>query len=345
MNMGQCKLLNGKVLGDYEQPYIIAELNSSHNGDLDVARKMIDAAAKAGCDCVKFQSWSVDSLYSKSYYKGNPIAKRFVKKFSLKPEHLKELSGYCKEKGIDFSSTPYSEAEVDFLIDECHAPFVKIASMELNNIDFLKYIGMKEVPVILSTGMGDFDEILRAVDALQSVGNHDLALLHCVSLYPTRLETMNLKNISGLRKAFPGIPIGFSDHSADDAAAVATVALGAAIIEKHFTLDSKKIGMDNGMAMEAEPFEIMVSKCRNVFKGLGSEMREVYPEEYKQREKMRRSVIVVRDLPAGHVLERSDLYAKRPGTGISPDKIDDLVGKRLICSVEADTLLSEDDFQ
>lgn len=345
MNMGQCKLLNGKVLGDYEQPYIIAELNSSHNGDLDVARKMIAAAAKAGCDCVKFQSWSVDSLYSKSYYKGNPIAKRFVKKFSLKPEHLKELSGYCKEKGIDFSSTPYSEAEVDFLIDECHAPFVKIASMELNNIDFLKYIGMKEVPVILSTGMGDFDEILRAVDALQSVGNNDLALLHCVSLYPTRLETMNLKNISGLRKAFPGIPIGFSDHSADDAAAVAAVALGAAIIEKHFTLDSKKIGMDNGMAMEAEPFEIMVSKCRNVFKGLGSEMREVYPEEYKQREKMRRSVIVVRDLPAGHVLERSDLYAKRPGTGISPDKIDDLVGKRLICSVEADTLLSEDDFQ
>lgn len=345
MTMGQCKLLNGKILGDYEQPYIIAELNSSHNGDLDVARKMIDAAAKAGCDCVKFQSWSVDSLYSKSYYRENPIAKRFVKKFSLKPEQLKELSVYCKEKGIDFSSTPYSEAEVDFLIDECHAPFVKIASMELNNTEFLKYIGRKNVPVILSTGMGDFDEILCAVDALQSSGNSDLALLHCVSLYPTRLETMNLNNISGLRKKFSGIPIGFSDHTADDAAAVAAVALGAAIIEKHFTLDATKIGMDNGMAMEAEPFEIMVNKCRNVFKGLGSENRKVYPEEYKQREKMRRSIIVVRDLPAGHILEHSDLYAKRPGTGIAPNRINDLVGKRLVCSVEADTLLSEDDFQ
>lgn len=345
MTMGQCKLLNGKILGDYEQPYIIAELNSSHNGDLDVARKMIDAAAKAGCDCVKFQSWSVDSLYSKSYYRENPIAKRFVKKFSLKPEQLKELSVYCKEKGIDFSSTPYSEAEVDFLIDECHAPFVKIASMELNNVDFLRYIGRKNVPVILSTGMGDFDEILYAVDALQSAGNNNLALLHCVSLYPTRLETMNLNNILGLRKKFSGIPVGFSDHTADDAAAVAAVALGAAIIEKHFTLDSTKIGMDNGMAMEAEPFEIMINKCRNVFKGLGSENREVYPEEYKQREKMRRSITVVRDLPAGHILERSDLYAKRPGTGIAPNRINDLVGKRLICSVEADTLLSEDDFQ
>lgn len=345
MTMGQCKLLNGKILGDYEQPYIIAELNSSHNGDLDVARKMIDAAVKAGCDCVKFQSWSVNSLYSKSYYQENPIAKRFVKKFSLKPEQLKELSVYCKEKGIDFSSTPYSEAEVDFLIDECHAPFVKIASMELNNVDFLRYIGRKNVPVILSTGMGDFDEILCAVDALQSAGNNDLALLHCVSLYPTRLETMNLNNILGLRKKFPGIPVGFSDHTADDAAAVAAVALGAAIIEKHFTLDATKIGMDNGMAMEAEPFEIMINKCRNVFKGLGSENREVYPEEYKQREKMRRSITVVRDLPAGHILERSDLYAKRPGTGIAPNRINDLVGKRLICSVEADTLLSEDDFQ
>ena len=168
-------------------------------------------------------------------------------------------------------------------------------------------------------------------------------MLHCISIYPTKVETLNLRNILGLRKEFPHFPIGFSDHTEDDAAAVAAVTLGAALIEKHLTLDRAKVGMDNGMATEPEPFRVLVEKCRMVQRGLGSEEREVFPEELAQRRKMRRSVVVVKDLPAGHVLCAEDLYAKRPGTGIPPDRLGDMVGKRLRCTVKADTLLQEDD--
>lgn len=341
--MARCIFRNGKIVEDYGRPYIIAEVNSSHNGKLEVARQMIDVAVEIGCDCVKFQSWSVDSLYSRTYYDDNPIAKRFVSKFSLSPEQLKEMAMYSKEKGIDFSSTPYSEEEVDFLLDECEAPFLKIASMELNNISFLRYIAQKKVPIVLSTGMGTLEEVERAINVLKSEGAANIVLLHCVSIYPTMVDTINLKNIEGLRRKFSAYPIGFSDHTEGDAASVAATALGAAVIEKHLTLDRAKVGMDNGMATEPEPFKLLVDKCHMIQLGMGTENRVVLPEEYEQRKKMRRSVIAVRDLPAGYILTRADLYAKRPGTGISPDKLDLLVGKKLQRDVLADTLLKSDD--
>ena len=171
------KLRGGKVIGDGMKPYIVAELNSSHNGKVEIAKQMIDAAKDCGCDCVKFQSWSADSLYADEYYKNNPISKRIVAKFSLTPDQLLELSAYCKEVGIDFSSTPYSKEEVDFLAEKTEAPFIKIASMEINNLPFLKYIGEKGIPIVLSTGMSTIEEIREAVKAIESTGNRQLCIL------------------------------------------------------------------------------------------------------------------------------------------------------------------------
>ena len=320
--MGSIKLINGKVLADFGTPYIVAEVNSSHNGNLELAKQMIDAAAKAGCDCVKFQSWSAQSLYSSTYYKDNPIAKRIVAKFSLTAEQLMDMAKYSREQGIDFSSTPYSVAEVDYLIDECQAPFVKVASMDLNNIKYLRYIAQKNVPIVLSTGMSTIDEIRKAVKTIEAEGNKNICLLHCISIYPPEIKTIHLNNILGLREEFPDYPIGFSDHSHGVEMASAGVALGAALIEKHLTLDSKKIGMDNQMATEPEEMAQMVQCCHNVNIALGGKKRVVLEAEAEQIKKMRRSIILTKNLNAGHILTVDDLDAKRPGTGISPDKID-----------------------
>lgn len=341
--MSRCVFSNGTVVSDYGRPYIVAEVNSSHNGSMETARRMIDAAAEAGCDCVKFQSWSTSSLYSKTYYRQNPIAERFVNKFSLSPGQLKELCGYCREKGVDFSSTPYSEAEVDFLVEECKVPFIKIASMEINHPKFLRYIGEKRIPIVLSTGMSDMAEIERAVRILGDAGVAQMVLLHCVSIYPTVLKAVNLNNIIGLREKFGKYPIGFSDHTEGDAAAVAATALGAALIEKHLTLDRAKVGMDNGMATEPDALRAMVSKCRDIQIALGSRERVVQAEELAQRRNMRRSIIAQRDIPKGKIITEEDLYAKRPGTEFAPDRIGELLGKIAVRDIEADTLIVPED--
>lgn len=343
--MASIKLRSGRELSDFGRPYFVAEVNSSHNGNVDVAKQMIDAAAEAGCDCVKFQSWSAESLYSQSYYKDNPIAKRIVSKFSLTAEQLKEMALYARTQGIDFSSTPYSAPEVDYLIDECMAPYVKIASMDLNNLKYLRYIAQKNIPIVLSTGMSSMEEIKRAVKTIENEGNKQICLLHCISIYPPETETIHLNNILGLRETFPLYPIGFSDHSHGIEMAVASTALGAALIEKHLTLDSKKIGMDNQMATEPDEMAQMVRCCINVNTALGNKKREVLQAEQEQMEKMRRSIILTKDLEAGHILTINDLDAKRPGTGIPADELDSLVGKTLVKDVKADILLERDDYK
>lgn len=339
------KLNDGLIIENYGRTYFIAEVNSSHNGNVEVAKQMVDAAVNAGCDCVKFQSWSTSSLYSKTYYKQNPIAKRFVDKLSLSPEELREMAIYCKNKEIGFSSTPYSREEVDFLVDEIKVPFVKIASMEINNPEYLSYIGSKGVPVILSTGMADMSEIEKAVSILEKTGNKNIILLHCVSIYPVDIKTINLNNILGLREKFPNYPVGFSDHTLGDTAAIAATALGASVIEKHITLDSKKIGMDNQMAMEPPELKQMVLKCRDIKEALGTKERAVSEQEYAQRNNMRRSIIVTRDMKPGEIISYDDLDVKRPGIGLSPEKIYDIVGKEVVKDLEADTILSINDFK
>jgi len=343
--MASIQLRSGRELADYSRPYIIAEVNSSHNGNIEVAKQMILAAAKSGCDCVKFQSWSAESLYSTSYYNENPIAKRIVSKFSLTAQQLKDMATFARENGIDFSSTPYSCPEVDFLINECKAPFVKIASMDLNNLKYLHYIAAKGIPIVLSTGMSTIDEIHKAVKTIEDEGNTQICLLHCISIYPPEFNTIQLNNIIGLREEFPNYPIGFSDHSHGVEMAVAATALGAALIEKHLTLDSQKIGMDNQMATEPDEMAQMVRCCINTQIALGNKKRIVMDAEKEQMQKMRRSIILTHDLPAGHILTLEDLDAKRPGTGIPADNIYALVGKKLKRDIQQDILLTKEDYE
>lgn len=343
--MKSIRLKDGKVIAEKGIPYIIAEVNSSHNGNPEVAKQMIDMAVDAGCDCVKFQSWSVESLYSKTYYDANPISKRFVKKFALSADVLKEMADYCADKGIAFSSTPYSISEVDFLVDVCKAPFIKISSMEVNNPEFLKYIACKGIPVIISTGMSDYEEVREAIEVIKSAGNQDIIILHCVSLYPTPIENVNLNNMITLSDMFPDCLIGFSDHTIGDECAVAATVMGATVLEKHITLDSQKIGMDNQMAMEPNEFIEYVRKCKNIKGAQGSKERVLLAEEIKQRETMRRSIVLTRNMKAGEIISKADIDVKRPGTGISPKDIDKVIGRRLNRDIESDSIVFENDLQ
>ena len=339
------KLRNGRMIGRGCRPYIVAEMNSSHNGKVETAKEMIRSAKTCGCDAVKFQSWTAASLYCADFYEENPIAKRMVERFSLGEDALLELAAYSREIDIDFSSTPYSEKEVDFLIDECQAPFVKIASMDINNLPYLRYIAAKGVPAVLSTGMAEYEEIERAVQAMEEAGAKDLCILHCVSLYPVELDSVNLNNLRMLTEMFFQHAVGYSDHTIGMTAAGAAIAMGAGLIEKHFTLNNKKNGWDNQMATEPGEMEKLVRHCHEIYAALGNRERAVNEDEKRQREKMRRSLIAARDLPEGTVLAANDLMAKRPGTGISVADFDKVLGKRLNRFLAKDRMIKEEFLQ
>lgn len=321
-------------------PYFVAEMNSSHNGNISTAKKMIDAAQDAGCNAVKFQSWSAESLYSAGYYAQNPIAKRMVSKFALDADALRELAAYCAERGIGFSSTPYSRPEVDMLV-ELDAAYIKIASMDLNNLLFLRYIGEKGKPVVLSTGMGTVEEIHRAVKTLEETGNKNICILHCVSVYPVAAEAVNLNNMRMLQREFPEYAVGYSDHTIGGAAACAATAFGAAMVEKHFTLDNSRIGWDNQMATEPAEMKRIIDDCMTVYNALGSFERVVSGQELEQRAKMRRSIVAACDLEPGHVIGQEDLDAKRPGVGIPPDQYRRLIGKKVKTATGKDDVILE----
>lgn len=343
--MTKLEFRNGRCIGEGCKPYIVAELNSSHNGKVETAKEMIDSAVKCGCDCVKFQSWSAESLYSDEYYRGNPISKRIVTKFSLNEGQMKELAEYCVRKGIDFSSTPYSKPEVDFLAGQTEAPFIKIASMEINNLPFLKYIAETGLPMVLSTGMASLEEIKAAVAAIEGTGNRKLCILHCVSVYPAPSEIINLNNIKLLQQEFPDYPIGYSDHTVGSEVAAGAVAMGAALIEKHFTLDNKKMGMDNNMATEPAQMKQLVGSCHSVFRALGSIQRILLPEEKEQMIKMRRSLVAARDISAGQVINADDIEAKRPGDGLSPTEADSIIGRETLVDVQRGYKLKREYFK
>lgn len=337
--MASITLRSGRKIGDYINPYIVAELNTSHFGEIKIAKEMILQAKSVGCDCVKFQSWSAETLYSNSYYRGNAIAKRIVSKFAMDDLQLKELADYCSSIGIDFASTPYSQNEAAFLVNVCNVPFLKIASMELNNLPYLDYLGSLGVPLVLSTGMGTLEEIICAVRVIEKSGNRQIAILHCTSTYPVPAEETRLNNIIGLRSEFPEYPIGYSDHSIGSEIPIAAIALGACLIEKHFTLDSSRIGMDNQMATEPNDMRVMVDKCRRVQLAMGGTGRLLAESERSQAIKMRRSLVTTKALKAGHILMKADLDSKRPGTGIPPNELDLVIGKRLAADLELDDLI------
>ena len=336
-------LRNGRRVGDYLKPYIVAELNTSHFGDISIAMDMIKEAKLAGCDCVKFQSWTANTLYCEDYYRENKITKRVVTKFSLSNSQLKELSNFAREQGIDFASTPYSIEEAEFLVKECLVPFIKIASMEINNHFYLQQLGAFDVPLVLSTGMGTLEEILSAVNVIRGTGNNSLIILHCTSVYPSYPEIIRLQNVAGLRSEFPEYPIGYSDHSQGVEIAAASVALGACLIERHFTLDRARIGMDNQMATEPAEMMAIVHACHRVYSAMGGMGRIIGSEEKAQIPKMRRSIVTKSNVNAGDILSFDNIEFKRPGTGIPPLEINDIIGKKFSRSLVSGAIIQLSD--
>lgn len=343
--MAKCVLKDGTIVQDYGQPYFVAEVNTSHYGKIEIAKQLIDAAVESGCDCVKFQSWSASTLYSQTYYEQNPFAKRMVSRFAFDAAVLKELSQYCLKGGIAFSSTPYSRQEVDFLVDECNAPFIKIASMDLDNDKFLEYIANKHIPIVLSTGMSTIEEIDHAINLLADLHVDNLCILHCISVYPPKGKDIRLKNIEGLRKKYPEYPIGFSDHSLGDEMSIAATALGACLVEKHLTMDRSKIGMDNQMAIEPMEMRELIRRCKLVSEALGSESRVLSDDEIVQKKKMRRSIVALCDIKKGMVIQEDMLCAKRPASGFPLCMWNNVVGKKARRDIIADTVIYQEDIE
>lgn len=352
--MKRIQLTNSKVVYNYSDPYIIAEIGANHNGDIVLAKKMIDSAIKCGCDAVKFQSWQPDSIVSKEEYlknqKYNDSPKKhfgslreMVEKYYLTIEQHYELDSYCKEKNVDFCSTPFTNKEAD-LLDEIGVPFFKIASMDINNYNFLEHVASKKKPVVISTGMSTLGEIESAISVINKAGNDDIVLLHCISIYPPLYEDIHLNNIPMLQKTF-GYPVGFSDHTIGYSIPLASVALGSCIIEKHFTLDKELPGWDHEISASPEEMKIICEESKNIVHSLGSFNRTVSKAEQEKKIKFRRSAVVKSSLEPGHILSINDIDFKRPGSGIQPEQLEYLIGKKIKHKIDEDQLLKWSDFE
>jgi N-acetylneuraminate synthase len=340
-----------KMCGDFP-PYIIAEIGANHNGDMDLAKKIIDSAKDCGCDAVKFQSWSPQSLIAKEEYDRNSkyydsphkhfgSLREMVEKYYLRADQHFELKEYCHKREIEFCSSPFSNEEVD-LLKKVDVPFFKVASMDIDNLELLKYISQTRKPVLISTGMSTLAEIERAIQTIEKEGNREIVLLHCISIYPPQYEDINLKNIPMLQQAF-GYPVGFSDHSIGTAIPLSSIALGSCVIEKHFTLDKKLPGWDHEISADPGEMAQIVLESNNIFKALGTSKRIVSNAEEQKKTKFRRSIVVKDCFPIGHKLRLEDLDSKRPGTGISPGDLRHVIGRELKRTKKADDLIFWED--
>lgn len=351
--MRTIKLTNKKEVYNFCEPYIIAEIGANHNGDMELAKKMIDSAVECGAHAVKFQSWTPESIISKVEYEKNQkyydspkkhfgSLKEMVEKYYLRDEQHFELKEYCDIKSVDFCSSPFSVQEVD-LLERLNVPFFKVASMDINNFLFLEYIATKNKPIILSTGMATLGEIENAIKTIENAGNSQIVLLHCISIYPPKHEDIHLRNIETLHKTF-NYPVGFSDHTIGFSIPLASVVLGSCIIEKHFTIDKNLPGWDHEISADTFELSIICKESININKSLGSFNKIVSVEEEEKRKKFRRSLVYMNKLKSGEVLTIDNIGAKRPGTGISPNEYKYLLNRTLKKDIEKDDLISWSDF-
>jgi len=328
-------------------PIIIAEAGVNHNGNVRRAHEMIVAAAEAGVDIVKFQAFSAEGLVVRgtataAYQSVNADeADQFslLKSLELRPADFSMLARVCHEHGIDFLCTAF---DMDFLDQLIQAGMrrIKIPSGELTNIPMLRCVGALKLPIILSTGMGTLDEVRRAVSVLQMSGAVDITVLHCTSIYPAPDEAINLRAMTTMKDSLR-LPVGYSDHSLGDYIAIAAVALGAVMIEKHFTLDRRLPGPDHKASLEPSELNSMVKKIRAVSTALGDGVKRPMSSELEVAMLVRRSWHATRHLEAGTVLTSDDVILKRPGTGLAPHV--DPVGRQLRRACDPDQSILADD--
>ncbi len=336
--------LNGRAVGRGHPPYVIAEIGANHNGETGLALRLIDEAQACGADAVKFQSWSRSSLISSAEYRrntrygpdgnGHDGLEAEVERYQLSEEQHRAIAAHCDQRGITFLSSVFSPREVA-LVDEIGAPAFKVASMDVNNLPLLACVARRGKPVLLSTGMASLGEIERAVGVLSREGAGAVILLHCVSTYPTPPADVHLRNIPMLSQTFD-VPVGYSDHALGAAVPIAAAALGACVIEKHFTLDRAMPGWDHAISADPAELRTITAGARDAFLALGTGVRRVGPTEIEKRRAFRRRAVAARALARGARLTLDDLDFKRPGTGIGPDEVGYLIGRTLARDIDAD---------
>ncbi|SFR86491.1 N-acetylneuraminate synthase family protein [[Clostridium] aminophilum] len=341
------------------KPYLIAEIGVNFYDTarvmgitpIEAAKLYIDKVAEAGIDCAKFQSYKAGTIVSKNspaYWDTTKEPTKtqyelFLKYDSFGEAEYRELSEYAHSKGIDFTSTPFDYASADYL--ESMVDFYKISSSDLSNLPFIRHIGAKGKPVVLSVGAAYLSEVDEAIRALKESGGKDITILHCVLSYPTDPKNANLRIIDTLKRDFPDVKVGFSDHVApDDTMMTLAVAyiLGADVIEKHFTLDKSLSGNDHYHAGEPEDFVKAIKNFRWIDTVLGSGEKTVLECEQVSRREARRSLVLTRDMKAGEEIRKEDLMPKRPGTGIPPIYTDIVIGRKVTKDLDEDTILTWD---
>ena len=341
--------IGNRLIGDAEPCFIIAEAGVNHNGSVEMAKKLVDTAKEAGADAVKFQTFKADNIVIKNaekaeYQKETTGAEEsqyeMIKKLELTEYDFRELADYAKEKDILFLSSPFDKESGD-LLDEINVPAFKIGSGEITNFPLLKYIAKKEKPIILSTGMSTLGEIEDAIKIVRNEGVEDVILLHCVSNYPARIEDLNLRAMETLKQAFK-IPVGFSDHTLGITGSITAVALGACVIEKHFTLDKKLPGPDHKASLEPYELKEMIKAIKDVEKALGNGIKRPAKDEEEIKKVARRSIVAKVDIPEGTIITENMLGVKRPGTGIVPKYIDRIVGRKAKENIGNDELVTRE---
>lgn len=340
--------IGNRLVGEEEPCFIIAEAGSNHDGKLEQAKKLIDVAKEAGADAVKLQTYCAEKLYSRKtptmkYLKKDKLVKKdetvwdLIKKIEMPREWHKPLADYCKEKELIFLSTPFDLEAVDEL--EGFVPAYKIASFEITHLPLLEYVAKKGKPIILSTGMADLSDIELALETIYKQGNKDIILLHCAVGYPPKYEDINLRTMETMRRAFQ-LPVGFSDHTLGITSDIAAVALGACVIEKHFTLDRKLPGPDHPFALESDELKDMVQAIRDTEASLGSPIKRHTKSEGEMHRLGRRSLVAACNIPKGTKITKEIIDVKRPGFGIHPKMIDVVIGRVAKVDIEEDDILT-----
>ncbi len=341
--------IDGRKIGEGFPVFIIAEAGINHNGDLKMAKQMIDEAAVAGVDCVKFQSFKADlyisrnaprASYQNAASENTATQLDLLKDVELKREFHRELIDHCASRGVAFLSTPFELDSLQFLVD-LGVPAIKVGSDNLNNYPFLEKVARTQLPIILSTGMSTLSIVEKAVERLERY-NSPLILLQCTSNYPSRIENSNIRAMQTLRQAF-GYPVGFSDHTPNNVAAIVAVALSAVVCEKHFTLDRDLPGIDQAASIEPDELRQYVRDIRNAAVALGSPRKQPADEEQDTRIALRRSLVAAQDIPAGTILEKSRIAIKRPGNGLAPEYLPLVIGRQTKRDIKFDELLRLED--
>lgn len=328
--------------------FVIAEAGVNHNGDIQIAKRLIDAAVKAGADAVKFQTFKTENIVCRTALKAEyqlEITDRsetqfeMLKKLELTGQMHNELIEYCKERNIIFLSTPFDVESARYLAD-LGLQIFKIPSGEITNLPYLQEIGRYRKKVILSTGMSNMDEVKTAVGLLRENGTDDITLLHCNSQYPTPMSDVNLLAMVSMRKEID-LPIGYSDHTQGIEIPIAAVALGATVIEKHFTLDRKMEGPDHKASLEPGELMRMVEGIRKIEQALGDGIKRVSESEKSNRQNVRKSIVALRDIKKGDVFSETNLTTKRPGNGISPMRWKELIGETADRDYKAEEMIQK----